>query len=120
MKIIGNGKENIELYCNFSKLEKICINSDKEINNIDFPIFNYECNNEFESLTDFSFVYKNKKLSLDILLNIYYNLDKMKKLKKFTLECVKKTYFKKFLYDKFKNKLLKSKLKANINISEDN
>ena len=103
--------ENIKFYCNsFENLIKIDFTFNNEIINIKdcFPIFSDECKVKFKSLTKFK-LYINYEIELNIIKNIYKNIDSIPNLIYFSLNCNVKEINKDF-YIKFINKILSKKL----------
>ena len=93
---------NLELYCNqYKNLKEFHLNVSSKINLEQVhPFFNYDFNVIFYSLTIFEFVYDNyNEINLDILKNIYNNIDNMPILKNFKLECFSKNISKEFHFD---------------------
>ena len=108
----GNGSKNITFYCqSYDSLINIKLNINAEIINLKkfLPIFDDECNISFKSLLHFSYINHRSQLDLNLLENIYNNLDKMQNLKSFKLNCINKDITKSFYY-KFLEKLSKMKL----------
>lgn len=79
--------QNINLYCNYEKLESICFLLHEMVNLKDsFPIFNNKCKVKFNSLNSFKLsTYDGQKISCDILNNLYNNIDNMPNLEYFEL-----------------------------------
>ena len=117
LNIIGT---NLKFYCGpFKDLINFYFYSDKKIKNLNFafPIFNDKCNIIFESLN--SFTLNLIEIDLDILNNIYNNLDKMPNVKKFTLITIC-TKIKKEFYLKFVTKILSMNInEINIDFEQD-
>ena len=104
----GYGNKNIKFYCSYEYLEKLRINLFKQINNIKdaIPIFNNKYSNEFKSLKSFEFISGNEnEITLDILKNLYSNIDKIPNLKNFKLDCIINDLDNDF-YQKFIKKII--------------
>ena len=93
----------------YEDLVKVDFDFSEEIIKIkeSFPIFNDKCKVIFKSLTHFSL--HSLEIGLDILNNIYNNIDKLPNLKYFKLNCINIEIDKEF-HDKFIIKLLGLKL----------
>ena len=121
--ILNNIAINTKLYYNqFNNLVEIEININNKIKNLkdSFPIFGDKCKTIFRYLKSFHLMLINKnKLSMDILNNIYQNLDKMPALKFIILDFIVEG-FNKDIYSKLINKLFSLKLIGYIRIGEDN
>ena len=105
---------NMSFYCApFENLKKLDIfldeNMGPNIRDI-FPIFNNNCNIIFKFLSYFKFCADEKMLiDIDILKNIYNNLDKMPKLKNFQMFCTS------FLKEDFANQIYQKLNSMNVN-----
>ena len=95
---------NIILYCNsFENLKEFDFQSENEIINLNnIPFFDKDCNIIFNSLTHFKFSENSKYvMNIDILNNLYNNIDKMPKLKSFYLYCfindIEKNFYMEFI-----------------------
>ena len=110
------GYKDIKLHCGpFKYLEKINLQFYNKISNIKkcFPIFNNKCDIIFESLTSFSVLF-GKAIDIEILENIYNNLNNMPNLKDFSITINNKiiSLIDKSFYLKFIKKLLSLKLNS--------
>ena len=110
------GYKDIKLHCGpFKYLEKINLEFYNIISNIKacFPIFNNKCEIIFESLTKFSVLFR-KAIDIEILENIYNNLNNIPKLKDFSITINIKIIrlIDKDFYLKFIRKLLSLKLNS--------
>ena len=101
--ITGSGGSDIKFYIqSYENLISVCFDFDSDIINIRefFPIFNDNCKVEFKSLTYFKSNFSHE-ISLDILKNIYNNIDKLPNLRNFNLSCniknIDEIFFKKFV-----------------------
>jgi len=103
---LGTIKFYSQLFENLIGIEIVATNKDKNIKEV-FPIFKENNNIVFKSLNYFKFDYD--ELPLDIINNIYLNLDKMPNLKTFKLNYVSKDIDKDF-YKNFILKLLSKEL----------
>jgi hypothetical protein len=94
----------------YEELTRIQFDIKDEIINIKeaFPLFNEKCNVIFKSMTSFKFVCNT--INLDVLNNIFHNLENMPNLKYFTLKCISKE-IKEEIYKKYINKILEMNLK---------
>ena len=94
----------------YEELTRIQFDIKDEIINIKeaFPLFNEKCNVIFKSMTSFKFVCNT--INLDVLNNIFHNLENMPNLKYFILKCISKEINEE-IYKKFINKILKMNLK---------
>ena len=113
IEIDGDNK-NIILYCGpYENLVKVDISINCDIVNYKtiFPIFDNNCKTIFKSLNYFRLIHNDfgYNVSLDILNNIYNNLDKMPKLKHFEIYC-----FSKDIDESFYNKLNKKIMSLNL------
>lgn len=117
--VLNGGGSNIQLSCqSFQKLEKFCLfmkSKDDKLKNIKtvFPIFDNNKCQEFSSLKDFKFQYYDTDgLSLDIIKNVFNNIDSMNNLTTFVFCCYisGKDIEEKFYYE-FIRKILLKKLK---------
>lgn len=111
IKLSLASRPNINLFCkSFKYLEEFNLAFSNHGAGIKvlFPIFNSDCKDIFNNLISFKFS-QNAETKLDILYNIYKNLDKMCNLKHFAL-CVKKGNIEKDFYEQFIKKLLSLKL----------
>ena len=110
------GYKDIKLHCGpFKYLEKINLEFYNIISNIKacFPIFNNKCEIIFESLTKFSVLFR-KAIDIEILENIYNNLNNIPKLKdsSITINIKIIRLIDKDFYLKFIRKLLSLKLNS--------
>ena len=83
---------NIEISCPpFENLEIFNLSVKYRISNMKdvFPIFNSECKKILKNLIIFKFSQK-QEIQLEVLYNIYNNLDKMCNLKHFSLTCLQR------------------------------
>ena len=106
--IYGKIYKIISFYCQpYKDLVNVEISIENEIKNLkdSFPIFKDISNIVFESLTNFLFHYYNNFIDLNIINNIYNNIDNMPNLKNFELICVSKDIDEDF-YEKIIKKLL--------------
>ena len=94
----------------YEELTRIQFDIKDEIINIKeaFPLFNEKCNVIFKSMTSFKFVCNT--INLDVLNNIFHNLENMPNLKYFTLKCISKEINEE-IYKKYINKILEMNLK---------
>ena len=120
--IKGGGIRNIKFYCHsYQTLVDVEFNIICEIIDIKdvFPIFSDNCI-LFKSLVNFKLNNEcDKGIGLNILKNIYNNIDCMPNLKKFSIKCISKDLNEEF-YIKFINKILDMKLDyVNISIKKD-
>lgn len=111
---IDGDNNNIILYCGpYENLVKVDISINWDIVNYKtiFPIFDNNCKTIFKSLNYFKLIHNDfgYNVSLDILNNIYNNLDKMPKLKHFEIYC-----FSKDIDESFYNKLNKKIMSLNL------
>ena len=104
--LINNLKLCFESFDNLKEINIDMYNKIKNLKN-SFPIFNEKCK-IFNSLINFSFEY-DKKVNLDIIYNLYNNIENMPNLKKFKFICKSKDITENF-YIKFIQKILKLKL----------
>ena len=109
IEIDGDNK-NIILYCGpYENLVKVDISINCDIVNYKtiFPIFDNNCKTIFKSLNYFKFIHNDYgyNVSLDILNNLYNNIDKMPKLKHFEMYCFSEDIDKSF-YNKLKKKIM--------------
>ena len=94
---------NIKIYCNsFEKLESIKFNIRSEITDLQnsFPIFKDKCKIIFQSLKSFHFIFEDYYIDLDIINNIYKNINNMPNLEEFILLCncdVKNEFYIEFI-----------------------
>ena len=113
LKLKNIRNKNTKLYCqSYKDLVKVNLYIEKEINNLKqvLPIFSDNCKIIFESLKTFRFeMEEGKKINFDILKNIYNNINKMPKLKKFILKFIVEDLEEEF-YKKFVEKILLLKL----------
>ena len=111
---INGDSKNIILYCGpYENLVKVDIYINCDIVNYKtiFPIFDNNCKTIFKSLNYFKLIHNSfgYNVSLDILNNIYNNIDKMPKLKYFEMYC-----FSKDIDESFYNKLNKKIMSLNL------
>ena len=109
--LTAKGNKNIKFYIkSFEELISANFNLRNEIINIKdaFPIFSNKCLAIFKYLTNFVFEYPNE-ISVDILNNIYNNIDKMPNLKYLKFYCISKNIDEE-LYKKFVKKIISLKL----------
>jgi len=109
IEIDGDNK-NIILYCGpYENLVKVDISINCDIVNYKtiFPIFDNNCKTIFKSLNYFKLIHNDYgyNVSLDILNNLYNNMDKMPKLKHFEMYCFSEDIDKNF-YNKLKKKIM--------------
>ena len=122
---LNNINTSLKLYCGqFNKLVEIDININNKINILNLkesiPIFGYKCKTIFSNLKTFHFVLANNiTLKIDILYNIYNNLDKMPILQNIILD-FNVEMFDKDIYKRLINKLFSMKLIGYIKIGEEN
>lgn len=111
------GPYDIQFNCGpFEKLISVIFDFHPYIYGLEeiFPLFGNNCQIIFESLKEFKFTYKygdildNENL-INILENIYNNLDKMPNLKEFLIECTCK------VSEEFYMKFIKKLLSMNLN-----
>jgi len=92
----------ISISFNFNRRFDISINN--------FPIFKNNCKIIFKSLKYFTFIAPDcYRMDLEVLNNIYNNIDNMPNLKSFILKCYQKNITEDFLI-KFIKKILPMKL----------
>ena len=109
LSYIKNFKLYCSSYCNLIEVN-LTIYIDKIINlKESFPLFSDKCNICFKSLNTLYIQLSAKTLGLDILNNIYNNLDTMTKLKNLTLDLFVKGVEENF-YKEFIKKILKMRL----------
>ena len=119
-------KQNIRFNCaSYKDLVNISFQLCCKINNIKecFPLFNEKCNAIFSSLTSLNIDTgtMNYILNIEILNNIYYNLDNIPNLKDLTLKCNITEDISEDFYNKFIIKILKMKLnKIDFSIEKKN
>ena len=105
--LFGKGCKKIQFYCQpYENLITIGIDLNNKILDIKnvLPIFNNNCNRTFQSLELFSFKnYENYKLN--IIKNVYNNLQYMPNLNEFIFQCANKE-IEEELYKNFIRKLL--------------
>ena len=109
IEIDGDNK-NIILYCGpYENLVKVDISINCDIVNYKtiFPIFDNNCKTIFKYLNYFKLIHNDYgyNVSLDILNNLYNNIDKMPKLKHFEMYCFSEDIDKSF-YNKLKKKIM--------------
>lgn len=94
----------------YEELTLIQFNIKSEIINIKeaFPLFNEKCDVIFKSMSSFKFVCN--EINLDVLNNIFHNLENMPNLKYFKLKCISKEINEE-IYKKYINKTLEMNLK---------
>ena len=110
IKLILRYRVNIEITCQpFENLEIFNLSVKFGISNIKdvFPIFNSECKKILKNLITFNFIQVQEEINLEVLYNIYNNLDKMCNLKHFGLNCIQRNIEENF-HKKFIKKLLLS------------
>ena len=123
IEIDGDNK-NIILYCGpYENLVKVDISINCDIVNYKtiFPIFDNNCKTIFKSLNYFKLIHNDYgyNVSLDILNNLYNNIDKMPKLKHFEMYCFSEDIDKSF-YNKLKKKIMSLNLEfIKIEIDKD-
>ena len=103
---------NIEISCQpFENLEIFNLSVKYRISNMKdvFPIFNSECKKILKNLITFNFRQIQEEIKLEVLYNIYNNLDKMSNLKHFGLTCIQRNIEENF-HKKFIKKLLSLRL----------
>ena len=109
IEIDGDNK-NIILYCGpYENLVKVDISLNCDIVNYKtiFPIFDNNCKTIFKSLNYFKLIHNDYgyNVSLDILHNLYNNMDKMPKLKNFEMYCFSQDIDESF-YKKLNKKIM--------------
>ena len=109
IEIDGDNK-NIILYCGpYENLVKVDISINCDIVNYKtiFPIFDNNCKTIFKSLNYFKLIHNDYgyNVSLDILNNLYNNMDKMPKLKHFEMYCFSQDIDESF-YKKLNKKIM--------------
>ena len=109
IEIDGDSK-NIILYCGpYENLVKVDISINCDIVNYKtiFPIFDNNCKTIFKSLNYFKLIHNDYgyNVSLDILNNLYNNMDKMPKLKHFEMYCFSQDIDESF-YKKLNKKIM--------------
>ena len=107
---IDGDNNNIILYCGpYENLVKVDISINWDIVNYKtiFTIFDNNCKTIFKSLNYFKLIHNDfgYNVSLDILNNIYNNMDKMPKLKHFEIYCFSKDIAESF-YNKLNKKIM--------------
>ena len=108
------GYSNIKFCCQkFENLEEIRLELKDQLINLEeaFPFFNNKCDVIFKSLTKFGFItdYENL-ISIDILKNLYNNLNKMPNICYLVIDCIDYNVDKKFYFE-FIKKILSLNLK---------
>ena len=112
IKLFLSYRVNIEITCQpFENLEIFNLSVKYGISNIKdvFPIFNSECKKILKNLITFNFRQIQEEIKLEVLYNIYNNLDKMCNLKHFGLTCIQRNIEENF-HKKFIKKLLSLRL----------
>ena len=109
IEIDGDNK-NIILYCGpYENLVKVDISINCDIVNYKtiFPIFDNNCKTIFKYLNYFKLIHNDYgyNVSLDILNNLYNNMDKMPKLKHFEMYCFSQDIDESF-YKKLNKKIM--------------
>ena len=115
LSLYGLGFEKLEITCGlYSDLIEIIFHENGEISNLEesFPLFQKNCDIKFNKLT--KFIYSNWEIfqfetPLQVIENVYNNLNKIDNLKIFEFSCICKGISKEF-YEKFVKKLLEMKL----------
>ena len=104
-------QKNIKFNCGpFSDLVNVNFKNWDKISNLNemFPLFNKNCKAKFSSLKKFKFFSVNH-ISVDILQNLYNNLDNLPKIEDIHIECFSYDIDENF-HEKFIKKLLSLKL----------
>ena len=115
LSLHGFGFEKLEITCGpYSNLIELEFHENGEITNLEesFPLFQKKCDIKFNKLT--KFIYSNWEIAqfetpLEVVENVYNNLNKITNLKKFEFSCICNGIDKEF-YEKFIKKLLEMKL----------
>ena len=115
LSIFGFGFEKFEVTCGpYSDMTELIFHENGQISNLEeaFPLFQKNSDIKFNRLT--KFIYSNWEIDLfetpvQVLENLYNNLNKMTNLKIFELSCVCNEISKEF-HEKFIRKLLEMKL----------
>ena len=115
LSLYGLGFEKLEITCGlYSDLIELIFNENGEISNLEesFPLFQKNCEFKFNKLN--KFIYSNWEIfqfetPLQVIENVYNNLNKIDNLKIFEFSCICKGTSKEF-YEKFVKKLLEMKL----------
>ena len=114
--------KDIKLYCqSYESLIELNISVYIKIEKLKntIPIFNDKCKIFFKALIYFSFIATWHETNLNVINNIYSNIDKMPNLLYFRLICINKDY-KEESYKKFIQKILSIGLKEiELNISKN-
>ena len=115
LSLHGFGFEKLEITCcPYSNLKELEFHENGEISNLEgsFPLFQKKCDIKFNNLT--KFIYSNWEIGqfetpLEVVKNVYNNLNKITNLKMFEFSCICNGIDKEF-YEKFIKKLLGMKL----------
>ena len=105
-------KKNIKFKCApYSNLVNVNFKNWDEILNLNemFPLFNENCEIKFSSLKKFKF-FTAHNISLEILKNLYNNLDNLPIIEDIHIECNSDFYIDEDFHEKFIKKLLSLKL----------
>jgi len=118
-------KPCINIYCHsFETVKTLYIESERNLENLDkiFPIFNNKCDINLVSLNYLHFEIQEKIMDVEILENIYNNMDKMPNLKYLYLDfIISDINITKQFYDKLIKKILDLDLRyLYVNIKDEN
>ena len=105
-------KKNIKFKCApYSNLVNVNFKNWDEILNLNemFPLFNENCEIKFSSLKKFK-IFNPYNISLEILKNLYNNLDNLPIIEDIHIECYSNFYIDEDFHEKFIKKLLSLKL----------
>lgn len=105
-------KKNIKFKCApYSNLVNVNFKNWDEILNLNemFPLFNENCEIKFSSLKKFK-IFNPYNISLEILKNLYNNLDNLPIIEDIHIECKSDFYIDEDFHEKFIKKLLSLKL----------
>ena len=117
-------KACINIYCqSFETVKTLYIESESNLRNLDkaFPIFNNKCDINLVSLNYLHFEIQQKIMDVEILENIYNNMDKMPNLKYLYLDfTISDINIAKQFYDKLIKKILELDLRyLYVNIKDE-
>ena len=117
-------KACINIYCqSFETVKTLYIESERNLENLDkiFPIFNNKCDINLVSLNYLHFEIQQKIMDVEILENIYNNMDKMPNLKYLYLDfTISNISIAKQFYDKLIKKILELDLRyLYVNIKDE-